>query len=107
MLAKIPGLLTKVDGVQLARYCVMLPLWWKLQAVVAKFSTGEMLAESLENESSQAIIKVALKEARETHAELKRIEGSFGMTPSDRSRISIPGDEQSGVIASEARKRSG
>ena len=90
-------MLGRIDGVQLARYCLLTEQWQEMQSVLAQWHGAEAMATALLGENGKTIL-ATLKHSRETHAELCRIEARFGMTPSDRRRIEVDTKSASSVL---------
>ena len=82
------AVLTRVDGGQLERYCLMFVQWRQIQRVLAKFSdTDERLVGSLGNDKTRVIMRLAWQESHKLDAGLKQIEMQFGLTPAARARL--------------------
>ena len=83
------AVLTRVDGGQLERYCIMFVQWRQIQRVLAKFSdTDERLVGTLGNDKMRTIVRLAWAESHKLDAGLKQIEMQFGLTPAARARLS-------------------
>lgn len=87
-LEKVPGLLTKIDGEALGRYCQLLARYWECEAKIAQFGETLPVKDKEGNivgveESPWSRISIRLAE------KLTRLEAEFGMTPSSRARISV------------------
>jgi P27 family predicted phage terminase small subunit len=82
------GVLTRVDGNALARYCRLWTRWRKAEAFIDKH--GEIYPlkdESGKVKYMQQFPQVAI--AAKLAQQLTKLEQEFGMTPSARSRIQI------------------
>lgn len=98
------GVLTKVDGNQLERYCIFLVRWRECEAFIAK--SGQTYAMKSDDPScyvgkipdGTAIVGFVdypqVKESHRLDKALKQIEQSFGLTPSARTRISTAPREE-------------
>lgn len=83
------GVLTRIDGGQLERYCLMFVQWRQLQRVLHKFNnTDDLLAGALKNDESRPIVRNAWSESHRLDNALKQIEVQFGLTPAARARLS-------------------
>ena len=96
---EVMGVLTRIDGNALARYCRLWSRWRKAEAYLEQ--RGEMYP--LKDDQGrvkcvQAWPQVAI--AARLAQQLTRLEQEFGMTPSARSRIQVSGS----APASYARK---
>ena len=83
------AVLTRVDGGQLERYCLMFVQWRQIQRIIQRFSgTDDMLIGSLRNDETRSIVRNSWAEAHKLDAGLKQIEMQFGLTPAARARLS-------------------
>jgi P27 family predicted phage terminase small subunit len=83
------GVLTKIDGGQLERYCLMFVQWRQLQRVIQRMSgTDDALILSLKRDDTRPILRNAWAESHRLDAALKQIEMQFGLTPAARARLS-------------------
>lgn len=83
------GVLTRIDGNALARYCRLWSRWRKAEDFILE--KGEMYPLRDENGAVkyfQPWPQVAI--AHRLASQLTRLEQEFGMTPSSRSRIQLP-----------------
>ena len=84
------GVLTRVDGNSLARYCRLWSRWRKAEAFIDE--KGDMFPLRSDNgkvKCFQQWPQVAI--AHKLATQLTRLEQEFGMTPSARSRIQVSG----------------
>jgi P27 family predicted phage terminase small subunit len=79
--------LTVADGPQIERYARMYMLWRRVQQVIEKYNTPELLEQAWDSDRSRPVIRNALAEARNLDTHLKQIEGNFGLTPAARARL--------------------
>ena len=84
------GVLTRIDGNALARYCRLWSRWRKAEAYLDKH--GEMYPLKDDQGRVKCVqqwpqVAIAAKLAQQ----LTRLEQEFGMTPSARSRVAAPG----------------
>ncbi len=84
-LLRAAGLLTQVDGHQLGRYCVLHARWRRMLAHVE--AHGEVEVQEAGNGGTKRVPTPEARLMREYHADLARIEASFGMTPSARASL--------------------
>ncbi len=82
------GVLTRVDGHALARYCRLWSRWRKAEAFIAE--KGDMYPLRDENGSVKYFhqwpqVAIANKLAQQ----LTKLEAEFGMTPSSRARLAV------------------
>jgi phage terminase small subunit len=103
-----PGLLCRIDGPQLERYCRFFIRWRRIENEIDERITqagGSVFAMLAKNEL-RAAIRGLQAESRRLDQALKEIEARFGMTPSDRVRLSVPtGPAGADGIGAFARKR--
>jgi len=81
--------LTRIDGNALARYCQLWARWKKAELFAQKH--GEVYPLKDESGRTKCLMpfpQVAI--ANKLAAQLTRLEQEFGMTPSARTRISVP-----------------
>ena len=96
------GVLAKIDGGQLERYCVYFLRWQECEAFIAKHGMSypvkndeptNYVGKLQATESKDATAVVSFREypqVRESHRldkALKHIEANFGLTPSARARL--------------------
>jgi P27 family predicted phage terminase small subunit len=84
----VAGVVTRIDGHSLVRYCVAWCRWIRAVAFIEK--NGEVYVlkdDSGKAKCTQQWPQVAI--AKSLSTELLKIEQEFGMTPSARSRINI------------------
>lgn len=89
--------LTRVDGGQLERYCLMFVQWRQIQRAIARFSnTDDMLIASLRNDETRQIVRNLWAEYHKLDASLKQTEMQFGLTPAARARLTcmVAGDSE-------------
>jgi P27 family predicted phage terminase small subunit len=96
------GVLTRIDGNALARYCHFWSRWRKAEQFIAE--RGEMYP--LKDEAGnvryvQAWPQVAI--ANKLAQQLLRLEQEFGLTPAARTRIQVSGNEQRPMDPEKAR----
>lgn len=83
------GVLTRIDGNALTRYCQLWARWKKAELFVQKHGDVYPLKdESGRTNCLMPFPQVAI--ANKLAAQLTRLEQEFGMTPSARTRISVP-----------------
>ncbi len=81
--------LARIDGNALARYCQLWARWKKAELFVQKHGdTYPLKDESGRIKCLMPFPQVAI--AHKLAAQLTRLEQEFGMTPSARTRISVP-----------------
>lgn len=84
------GVLTRIDGNALGRYCRLWSRWRKAEAYLDKH--GEIYPLKDDQGRIKCVqqwpqVAIAIKLAQQ----LTRLEQEFGMTPSARARLSVPG----------------
>lgn len=79
------GLLSATDTLALARYCVTYSRWRALLADVRKNGEVHEIIDAMGNEVTKT--RAAARLLSELSAQLTRLEGEFGLTPSSRSSI--------------------
>ena len=88
-LLETQGTLARIDGNALARYCVLWARWVQAEQVIeSKGSTYPLLDEAGNVRCIQQRPEIAI--ANRLAAVLGKLESEFGMTPSARTRISVP-----------------
>ncbi|HEX5690519.1 MAG TPA: phage terminase small subunit P27 family, partial [Roseiflexaceae bacterium] len=88
-LLKPMGVLTKVDGNALSRYCQLWARWKKAELFIQKHGdTYPIKDDSGKIKCLMPFPQVAI--AHKLAALLGRLEAEFGLTPSARSRITLP-----------------
>lgn len=83
------GVLTRIDGNALARYCRLWSRWKKAEAFIAE--KGEMFP--IRDDDGRVKCFAQWPQVGIAHrlaSQLTRLEQEFGMTPSARSRIQLP-----------------
>lgn len=83
------GVLTKIDGIALGRYCQYWVRWKECEAHVAKYG----MTYPIKDKEGKIQGMVEFPQVRRSQAlslTLSRLEAEFGMTPSARSRITVP-----------------
>lgn len=83
------GLLVRVDGFALARYCVSWVIYRKCLAYIKKHGTFQELRNA-DGEVVNRGMAPEVKLMKQEHDNLKRAEALFGMSPAVRSRIAFP-----------------
>ena len=84
--------LTRIDGNALARYCQLFSRWKKAEQFIQKYGESYPLKDKDGNvKCFQQWPQVAI--AHRLSLALTKIEAEFGMTPSGRSRITVPTKE--------------
>ena len=84
------GVLTRIDGEALARYCTMLARYWDAEDFIKEHGTVLPIRDENGNlKYLQQIPQVGM--ANKLAVMLLRIEQEFGMTPSSRSSIYVEG----------------
>lgn len=80
--------LTSIDGMALARYCVLWTHWRRAALFVDKYGTSYTIKDG--NQRVKAIAQFPeVAQVHKLSTALGRLEAEFGMTPSARSRISV------------------
>ncbi len=79
------GVLTKVDGETLARYCTLAARYWEAERFLEAHGQTYPMRDGDTVTGFRKFPQVAI--ANELAGTLARIEASFGMTPADRTRI--------------------
>lgn len=87
--------LTRLDGMQLQRYCRFLSRWRMIEDKLERL--GSVNVAMLLDKDQQQLLRVLWSESRALDISLKQIENSFGMTPLSRMKLG------SGVSASNDR----
>jgi P27 family predicted phage terminase small subunit len=94
------GLLTEADLNQFARYCDMLPRWYKMKCFLDEHGeTYEVMKPIYANNILEEYIvaKVAMRPQTKLYLEfnkaLQAFEAEFGLSPSSRTRIQAVDDE--------------
>src|ERR1051326_4721982 len=87
--------LTRIDGNALARYCRLWSRWRKAEEFISK--NGDMFPIKDDNGKVKCLqqwpqVAIAHKLAQQ----LTKLEAEFGMTPSARARMQLPGGGQEG-----------
>ena len=75
------GVISRVDGWSLERYCVYLERWRSCESRIAA-AAGASTDE----------VEAILRESHRLHKSLREIEDRFGLTPSGRARLHTVGD---------------
>lgn len=83
------GVLTKIDGGQLERYCLYFVEWRLCQVAKEPFykSPGNLRA-AYANDEHRAVLRNLNAESHRLDSALKQIEMQFGLTPASRARLS-------------------
>jgi P27 family predicted phage terminase small subunit len=81
------GLLTQADRTALAAYCVAYSRWMAAEAQVRRL--GTIVKSPLKNFPMKSPYLTVADQALET---MRKFMVEFGLTPSSRSRIRVPGD---------------
>ena len=92
------GILTKVDGNALARYCRLWQRWRRAEDFIEEY--GDQY--SFEDKKGNAIgfrIYPSAKLASTLAVELRRLECEFGLTPASRTRISAEATQAGASVA--------
>lgn len=94
------GLLTKVDRAALALYCQAWARWVK--------AVGQIEAHGEVVETGNGSVKLSpwVTVANTASKEMRALLVEFGLTPSSRSRVSVPTQEEEDPLAAFVRKRS-
>ncbi len=95
------GVLTKVDGNALARYCQLWGRWRKAEEFIRDHGDS-YLAKDSEGKVKGLKCYPQVRMANQLAEQLLRLESHFGMTPSARSRIEVP--QQDAQDAEDKRK---
>ncbi|MCL2640451.1 MAG: phage terminase small subunit P27 family [Phycisphaerales bacterium] len=83
------GVLGRIDGNSLARYCATWLRWNRMLEPLLKHPSAEIMVYKDTNGRVKAMqVSAAHSVVKSLAEELGRLEGSFGMTPSARTRIS-------------------
>ena len=83
------GVLTRIDGNALTRYCQLWARWKKAELFVQKH--GDVYPLKDESGRTKCLMPFPqVASANKLAAQLTRLEQEFGMTPSARTRISVP-----------------
>lgn len=77
--------LTKLDGMQLQRYCRFLCRWRMIEDKLERL--GNVNVAMLMDKDQQQLLRVLWSESRALDISLKQIENSFGMTPLSRLKL--------------------
>lgn len=96
------GILTKVDGNALSRYCRLWQRWRKAEDFIEEHGDQYPVKDKKGNTVSFRIFPSA-RIATTLSAELRRLEQEFGLTPASRTRISEEAT-QAGASVSEPHK---
>ena len=91
-LLEIPGLLARLDGESLARYCHD---WCDFHAARQLVEREGMVATS---EKGAVYQHPAVGIRNKAHDRLTKFEARFGMTPSDRARLHVQGDTPDDLV---------
>ncbi len=81
------GVLTRVDGNALVRYCTMMARWWELTAYVAEHGPTYQRGSEATGFSEGARPQMNLVDQLE--GRLLRLEQQFGLTPSARAGLVV------------------
>lgn len=83
------GVLTRIDGMALARYCLIWKFWRRAALFVDKYGTSY----SIKDGNGRVKAFGQFPEVAQIHKlslALSRLEQEFGLTPSARTRINVP-----------------
>lgn len=96
------GILTKIDGGALARYCVL----WQRWLIAEKFLKTYGHQYEMENKDGETTYHAypELKAAAVLFAELRRLEQEFGLTPAARTRITAEATQAGAAASDDTRK---
>jgi len=85
------GVLSKLDGAALERYCLLLARWRKEAQFIEKHGTTYPVKRD-----GEVLFKLfpSVKVFDMLTTQLGRLEQAFGLTPASRSRISAPTHEE-------------
>lgn len=90
LLESMPGVLSKVDGYQLERYCRFFIRWRQIEADIEKLTPRGVMATLISEPKKydpEKLYKALSRESRNLDIALKQIEREFGLTPSARARL--------------------
>jgi P27 family predicted phage terminase small subunit len=79
------GPLTRLDGLQIERYCRYLIRWRMIEDKLEKL--GNVNISMLLDKDQQQTIRILWSESRAMDIALKQIEDKFGMTPMSRQKL--------------------
>jgi P27 family predicted phage terminase small subunit len=96
------GILTKIDGGALARYCVL----WQRWLISEKFLKAYGHQYETTNRKNDVAYKPypELKAAQALATELRRLEQEFGLTPAARTRITAEATQAGAAASDDTRK---
>jgi len=85
------GVLSKLDGNALGRYCVLFARWKRTEEFLQKHGESHLLKD---REGNVRGVKLYPQAKLATHLaeQLLRLEAHFGLTPASRARIEVPSD---------------
>jgi P27 family predicted phage terminase small subunit len=97
------GPLTRLDGLQLERYCRYLIRWRMIEDKLEKL--GNVNISMLLDKDQQQTLRILWSESRAMDIALKQIEDKFGMTPMSRQKLDAgsPANEAGGSDSSQVR----
>jgi len=98
MLEKL-GVLARIDGNALARYCVLYSRWLKVEEFLARNGSTHVVMEPTKTKGEKPKIRYVAQFPQVSIAArlaglLARLEAEFGMTPSSRTAINTGGESK-------------
>ena len=87
------GVITRIDGNALARYCTLWSRWRKAEEFIRDHGDS-YLAKDSEGKVKGLKCYPQVRMANQLAEQLLRLESHFGMTPSARSRIEVPQQDE-------------
>lgn len=99
-LSEVPGLVTRIDGATLARYCEMHVRWWKANKKLAELGEWYPIFQRDENgqilkDGNKPLLRYMqpypeVSVVKSLNLSMLQIEREFGMTPSSRASLNLP-----------------
>ena len=87
------GILTEADGIMLCRYCLLWEEWNDCQAKVAELGTSYVV-ETKSGDKMARMYPHAQRYQKLTD-QMLRLEQEFGLSPSSRASVRVPGGKRS------------
>jgi len=87
LLESMPGVLSKVDGGQLERYCRFFVRWRQVEATIEDMTSKAGILTLIKSADFSKEFKTLSQMSLKLDVALKQIEREFGLTPSARARL--------------------
>lgn len=89
------GIISQIDRVALTGYCAVYSRWRKAEEEISKGFTYQY--EDFKTFAMKRALKPEVRIAKDALAQIKAFCAEFGLTPSSRSRMSVPGASEEPV----------